>query len=152
MTQMGFQNLSEFSEPQFGQASALAVLLQCWRNSSAQRHLSASRTSCWDSSQPWGMLSWSCFSVWVLPCLAGRDWAGTGCSHSHFSRPAGVFEHVWGGLPQTYVAEIEILTKDQKTFPTCFVALLNSSSLQGKKKAFIFFFFSFSSLASLAKT
>lgn len=38
---------------------------------------------------------------------------------------ADVFEYVSGDLPQDYVAEMEILTKDQKTFPTCFVALLN---------------------------
>lgn len=50
-----------------------------------------------------------------------------------------VFEYVSDDLPQDYVAEMEILTKDQKTFPTCFVALLNPSALQGIK-AFSFFY------------
>lgn len=50
-----------------------------------------------------------------------------------------MFEYVQGDLPQDYVAEMEILTKDQKTFPTCFVALLTHSALQGIK-AFSFFF------------
>lgn len=118
--------------------NSLLGFLPAQRYSSAQ---SASRTSSWDSSQPWGMLSWSCFSVWVLPCLARRDWAVTGCSHSHFSGPAGVFERVWGDLSQAYIAEMEILTNDQKTFPTCFVALLNPSSLQGKNPHFFSFFF-----------
>lgn len=65
----------------------------------------------------------------------------TGCRHSHFSGSAGVFEHVGGDLLQNYVAEMEILTKDQKTFPNCFVAQLNPSSRQEKKKAFSFFLF-----------
>lgn len=38
-----------------------------------------------------------------------------------------------------YVTQLTILIKDQKTLPTCLVALLNPSALQGTK-AFSFFF------------
>lgn len=112
----------------------------CWQRSllcSAQQWRDSSLSQVRLSTQVLCSIS---FSISVLPCPATwSDWAMAGSSYSHIF---SICRSVWTCLrclAPRLCGWDENSHKDQKTFPACFVVLVNPSTLQGMKAFSLFF-------------